>query len=684
MTTNYYAGQTGKFTIHPTDLIPVPTAYLAQYNTARGGGATILEALESLPVPPGNGGHGAGLPDWLEKVDDRIAQWMASHYQAVQVSADLAAAAANLALINAAILAANINGTGKVILACAGSGMFYINGPIVQRSNVILDGQGLRAKLSGASVSSLLTNYDGAQSAQACTVAWSANSLALTITLAAHGFTKADFVALAGLSPVEFNQVYNVADVVDANTFTVILYDYPSASPTGSATVARCTVGAIVRDLTLDSNEADDGTPNSHAHHYFRAARCGLENVRTLNAGKYGQTWEAHFGCWFERGQSVESSDSCKVYGPGRGFRGRGMVYNGPDDGITIQSYETAAYQGHHKGSGGNLCDIDVEIQESHVDIAASGVVAVYLSEGFFQDDITIRAAGTNELMNGVTITQDPGATTARAGRITLNNLSVRPRNNVGHRALSVSAKVRQLVLNSPHFVMASTDQKWFQTETTAEIGELVINQPMARLDGYAPSAVTYILALAHGTVRRLVIRDPHMYAGTRGRLVYLAADVVNDVVVFEGGQFDAADNSSMMLVDVPAAATDGRARKIALDGCTIDHAYCAINISGGNAEVDVRNCTALNVNRGLIRNAGTGTVSVRGGANAMNGAVPILRNESTGKFQVYSPEIPLNVANDATTTAGQIANHNGGTNAGLCVSTGTGWKRIHDGAVPA
>ena len=79
MSTDYYNGASGGYTLHPTDGVRVPTAYLSDYNTARAGGMTVQQALDSLPAPPGMDGNAAALPSWLSEVEDLVNDFVADH-----------------------------------------------------------------------------------------------------------------------------------------------------------------------------------------------------------------------------------------------------------------------------------------------------------------------------------------------------------------------------------------------------------------------------------------------------------------------------------------------------------------------------------------------------------------------------------------------------------------------------
>lgn len=90
--------------------------------------------------------------------------------------------------------------------------------------------QALRTKVYQTSFTADTTSATTAITA----MSWASQTV--TVTSTAHGLLVGEYVAIAGVTPAQYNGVYRVATVADANTFTFVLaYNYGTVTTQGTA-----------------------------------------------------------------------------------------------------------------------------------------------------------------------------------------------------------------------------------------------------------------------------------------------------------------------------------------------------------------------------------------------------------------------------------------------------------------
>ena len=149
MSTDYYNGASGGYTLHPTDGVRVPTAYLSDYDAARTGGMTIQQALDSLPAPPGMDGNSNALPSWQAEVEDLVNDLVA---EALDGAGAVAGLTLNdnspaVALANTAALNARTPSGGRIVIDGAPGDICWITDPMLVYSHTVVDIWPVRLKI---------------------------------------------------------------------------------------------------------------------------------------------------------------------------------------------------------------------------------------------------------------------------------------------------------------------------------------------------------------------------------------------------------------------------------------------------------------------------------------------------------------------------------------------------------
>lgn len=256
---------------------------------------------------------------------------------------DTATATANTAAIQAALTAG-----GLVQITTPGT--YYINATLTIYSNThLILGAGVVLKLASGSKCTMLKN--AAQTAATSTVTMTSSGLTVTVAWTAHGKSVNDYVAFTGANQAEYNGVWRVVSVPDANTLTFTAENTPSATPaTGTITARAADSNITISGGTWDYDSANQsGTADT-------IAKMGIVLAYVFNPKVRDQVWyNASKYCIFISGyQDAEvqnirvpasNSDGVHFCGPGRGTVCRNISSSGGDDVVAFTCGDYSQYE---------------------------------------------------------------------------------------------------------------------------------------------------------------------------------------------------------------------------------------------------------------------------------------------------------------------------------------------------
>ncbi len=184
-----------------------------------------------------------------------------------------------------------------------------------------------------------------------------AGSLELTIAWASHGRVAGDPVWLDASDQAQYNGVFTVISVTDANTIVVKLRREPTANPTGTVRIKAADQNIQIHNMEVDYNYAQNTSstagPNAHA-----AVLCGIRSLRVTeyrarNTKKFGLCLGAlvDFKVHGSRGYDLRS-DNVKLYGPSWDGEVLGVRGFASDDSLSLQCSEPAAFSAYRISRG--------------------------------------------------------------------------------------------------------------------------------------------------------------------------------------------------------------------------------------------------------------------------------------------------------------------------------------------
>ncbi len=363
---------------------------------------------------------------------------------------DVSAATANTAAIRAAVAA----GSCRVM----GPGTVFINDTIwLDNGQALETGPGVTLKLAPASNKLMVGTAPLQESATTVTVTWT-NGITASIAWTAHGRAVGDVVALQGANEVQWNTMYRVASVTDANNFVVTLAEFMTAAPTGTITAKRCVrnIKAVVSlDYDYANNPSAAAGVNRHACVIAFAADILAENLRVTAANlyKYGLNTCATLNV---RGSvhGIAAGDICKLYGPARDTV-LSVSGTSRDDCASFQAKEPPAFIAYMPAFG-PIKDCGLSgISVSNAGGTSSGAVVVYADPDHEIDNITIEnGSAISNLNEGIAIKYGDTFSSGKIGSVTIRDMAFA--GLVDDYAFAVSATVDALNIVRPR-IMSST-----------------------------------------------------------------------------------------------------------------------------------------------------------------------------------------------------------------------------------
>lgn len=562
--------------------------------------------------------------------------------------------AINAATRNAEQIQAALDKGGLIHIG--GDGVFYVNKTLVIGSHTHLRiAPRVMLKQSAASNKSMCVNRAAVLPQTATvTIAWTEGSVA-TVTWAEHGLDTSDYVCFQGANQTEFNNVFRVNEVIDANSFTIRLYRRGTATGSGTITGTKCDKNFVIEggdwDYNFAENPSSPQTPNRHAIVIAFAGNFALRDVITRNAYKYGLSLCATSDYLVERFGSYRCADMLKQYGPCANAKFNGVFGESDDDGFTIQAKEPAAFIAYQQAFG-DVFGVLVE----NVNVAANGPthaggVVVYASDNEQIERLRFKNV-LSYAKNGNGIVLKNGDTfTGTLGEITVENANSSGKTGTNY-CVSVGCNVRKLVIDGFNPAAADLTTQLIRQENTSTINVLRISGVRFRNTSWS-SAVAYMINL-NGNVDAAEISEVDVSLSTsNGRFLTLGTGTLGPIT-FRNVNIDGV--SRLMIVNAGGANT----RQLNIIGCRF-------KAQAGASGILCQTLTVINLQGNALENWPNGFVSclttagkmaiVHGDGNQILGTTVAVVCSGSSMADIVSLSIPVDpAATGILTTAGNIA----------------------------
>jgi len=221
---------------------------------------------------------------------------------------------------------------------------------------------------------------------------WSAGT-AVNVAKTAHGRTRGQMVWIWGVTPSTYVGIHRVADVVDANNYTIYLPVTPASVTSGTAKECLATTNAKISGGVWDYDYANNAAANSYNSLglcLHGTAHCIIEDVDVINCSKYCVTFCATYDCHVNRLTSTyNQSDGIKVYGPTFGAQINCVTGRYGDDVVSIQAAEALplTYPYQLIDVGGDIRGV-VTNAINATTISAGGLFTLYNKSGLVTSGI--------------------------------------------------------------------------------------------------------------------------------------------------------------------------------------------------------------------------------------------------------------------------------------------------------
>lgn len=347
--------------------------------------------------------------------------WLQTAVNGLSAINGAAAASANVTAIQAALTAG-----GLVQITTPGT--YYINARLVIGSNTHLYcAPGVVITEYAGSNTNMLVSSPYLDTGTVISGAWS-SGFTFTVTWTAHGRVAGDSVWLSAFAPSQFNGVFRVQSVTDANTFTVQLYR-AGAALTDSAGVGRGAAQNIAVEGGMWNYNSQSGASGPNNHAIIMAGVDGLvvRGVQGKNASKYvlNVGAVANF-CVEDLYFPQTASDGMKLYGPAYNGRITGLGGNVGDDMFSMQTKEPDLYS-IYRWTFGDIVGVKVASVAGTNDSGVGRHIVLYGSDAEWMDGIEIDGVHGSDIVtasNCIYIGVGDVGQVGKAGRIRITNVT--------------------------------------------------------------------------------------------------------------------------------------------------------------------------------------------------------------------------------------------------------------------
>lgn len=600
-----------------------------------------------------------------------------------------------IATLNTRMIQNALNAGGEVRIEREGT--YYINSALtIYGSTRLVLAPDVVIKLLSGSNSNMLVSSTYLATPTVITGAWSSGTT-FTITWTAHGKSVGDAVWLSGFAPSQFNGVFRVQSVTDANTFTVqLMRQGASLSDSTGAGVAA------LRDVEVSGGKWDYNSQSSAVGPANHAIILGgidglvVRNVRGSNATKYMLNVGAVVNYKLESVSfDTTTSDGFKLYGPA--FNGVIDTMGGKcgDDMVSVQTKEPDAFSAY-RWTFGDILGLRIRNLIGSQTAGSGRNLVIYGSDNEYIDDLDVdgvHGATTVSSVNPVTITGGTGLT-GQAGRIYLRNVDC---SAVEQQVFAQSFTIALLEIDG----LSGKGKSAFQTASTLTVGRLKLRGVTS---GVLDASVNSTIVINGGTFGLISVEDGQDAETAGSYYVQVSSGTIDALAVLN---CDATGGSSRRFCGV----TGGSLEKIALRGnntgnlanffvlssvstnpqvdafnneCDGAAGMAFLNLSS-SCQVSVGGNKCINAANGFIRTGSTPTIAIKSdGTNHLEAGSWVVVPSGTPVFTIYANDFQVDVGATGfgKTTSGQYCFNNGSgrgtlTQNRLVTCNGANWVQV-------
>lgn len=324
---------------------------------------------------------------------------------------------------NTAAIQAALDVGGKVIVR--GDGNVLINDTLVLSDNThfVVD-KGLTLKMDAGTHKHMLATsgiINKSTTGSTVTIAWT-QGLRATVTWTGHGKAVGDYIWFDGADQAQYNGVFLIYSVTNADTFVVMLDRTPLVTATGTikARVPNENITVEVNGIfDYDRTTKSGGLPFDLLCVVLSGVNLNILRITVNNASKYclcvgavRHTKLANIHC------DITNSDVLKVYGPAYDVTIDTVTGMSKDDFISLQGLEPPAYA-DYMWSSGDVINIKLKNIRPATS-TASATLTLYASDsGQIIDNVVI---DNIDIVNRIAIMSNEGGTAGVVGNVTVKN----------------------------------------------------------------------------------------------------------------------------------------------------------------------------------------------------------------------------------------------------------------------
>lgn len=422
--------------------------------------------------------------------------------------------------------------------ALIGSGIVWINDSLRIGDNTILRvDPRLEIKAVAGTNKPLLVSKCYAASWASASIAWTAG-LEATLTLSNHGLSKGNYVWVRGVSgttDTAFFGTFVVKSVTDANNVVLALRVLPEAAPTGTIQAKRANQNVSLEGGTWNYN-LTGGNGSGDNETLFGIVLAGIANLRMIamrstDAAKYCVCIAGINGFTIEDLTVVATnSDGLKIYGPSWDGSVRGLRGNCGDDGISVQTEESAGYTQYNFAGGGSCLAIDVD-DLAMATPSGTAAASVYPVGAHRIDNIAYRRINQTGGAGAVTVRLD-SAVSGVLGTISLSNIGHENADTVYGLYVANSIEIKNLEIDG--FVGSKADVSTMAPAILVNGTAKIHRMGVRRFQSINKRGNYNIYLTGTATVDLVEIEDSYIEGsgGTFATLLAIQGATVGDVLV--------------------------------------------------------------------------------------------------------------------------------------------------------
>lgn len=593
------------------------------------------------------------------------------------------------AALNTVAIQAALNKTGLVTLSVPGTYLIS-NTLIISSATYFMVGPNVTIKLaSGTNKCMLLpAAWQNYLTPTTVTLTWSAGAT-MSVAWTDHGLTTRDYVYIAGAGQREYNNVFRLLTVTDANNFTVELFSLPTTTPTGTTTALACT-----RDFTVDggvwdydrTNNASVSDFNADCFGIFAAANATIRNCTFINFHR-GVTSGAISQVTFDRcsyvGDLAVAQEGHKTYGPANWVTIRNGTFRSTDDGSSVQTKETAVSQwtGIPFGDIYHLTYENCDAQSSGS--VAAGAFPLYLSDNEIAEDIRyINCRGYSSNGSGFVIKYGNTYTTGKCTSVAYEHCEGSTNTPALQFPFSIAAAVDVVDINNLSVVPGNLTNNCVKINTNAIIKALTVRNLRFVNSTWPSSSAFFVSQVA--TCENVKFENCFVGGNASFNLYSCSATAAGALysVTFDNVNLTTASR----LCQITSAVT--QKHSVTLRNCYLKSVTSAVDLQSSAISRVHLYGNYFDTITNLIRPNTTATLvaQVFGSGNTLNAVTNVMGAANSATCEWYTFDVPIDVGATGfvKTTTGQYAfNTSAGGARGTLVANrlvtcnGTNWIQV-------